>query len=368
MNSTHDSSGASTPPERPAEEASHARHSLYRRSAQLWQHEPLRRVSADRMARGLGWFSIGLGLAELLAPRTVARLCGLSGRHTGLVRLYGLREIASGMLIFGRGTNPAAGVWSRVAGDAMDLAALSAAAAMPSTDKRALGIAAANVVGITALDVLCAQELSRQTGAMTDDGALRVLRSITVNRRPDEIYAFWRNLENLPRFMYHLQDVRVSGERTSHWVTTGPGNTTLEWDAEITADQPNELIAWRSLEGAQVENAGTVRFEPRAAGHDRARRNGVPSAGRYCGRRGRHAVQRIPAAAALRRSAPLEADPRNGRGGPLRRQPDGNGIRRAAPGPAERQGRRGLQRARRSNQPRSEVTQCVRTVGMASRM
>ena len=245
---------------------SHSRHIVYRTSAKMWQHAPLRGIGADKVARGLGWFSIGLGLAELLAPRAVARMCGLTGRHTGLIRLYGLREIASGALIFGQGTKPAAGMWARVAGDAMDLATLTAAAALPTTNKHALGIAAANVLGVTALDVLCAQELSRQTGAMTDDGAIRVTRSIAINRRPEEIYAFWRNLENLPTFMYHLQSVRVSGPRTSHWVTTGPGDSSVEWDAEIVADQPNELIAWRSLQGAQVENAGTVRFEPRPGG------------------------------------------------------------------------------------------------------
>ena len=253
-------------PHRQSNSAHTRRHALYRQSAKLWQHAPLNHADAAKVARGLGWFSIGLGLAQLVAPRAVAKVCGLSGRHTGLVRLYGLREIASGLLIFSQGRKPAAGVWSRVAGDAMDLATLSGAAALPGTNRRAAGIAAAGVLGVTAVDLLCAQELSRRQGAMTDDGAIRVTRSITVHRRPDEIYAFWRQLENLPLFMYHLQSDRPTGARTSHWVTSAPGDTTVEWDSEITADQVNELIAWRSLEGAQVENAGTVRFEPRPGG------------------------------------------------------------------------------------------------------
>jgi uncharacterized membrane protein len=242
------------------------RHTLYRQSAKLWQHAPLGRMGADKVARGLGWFSIGLGVAELLAPRAVAQMCGLTGRHTGLIRLCGLREIASGVLIFAQGRKPVAGMWSRVAGDAMDLATLAGAAALPSSNKHAVGVAAANVAGVAVLDLLCAQELSRQQGTMTEEGAIRVARSIVIHRRPDEIYAFWRRMENLPRFMYHLQEVRATGPNTSHWVTTAPGGATVEWDSELTADQPNELLAWRSMPGAQVENAGTVRFEPRPGG------------------------------------------------------------------------------------------------------
>ncbi len=256
----------STPDEGTPPTRHRPRHSLQRQSARLWQHAPLGSMGAHRIARGLGWFSIGLGLAELLAPRAVSAMCGLGGRHTGLLRLYGMREIASGVLIFGQGRNSAAGMWSRVAGDAIDLATLAGSAAMPGTDKRALALATANVLGVTALDVLCAQELSRKNGTMTEEGALRVTRSITINRRPEDIYQFWRNYENLPRFMTHLQSVTATGPDTSHWVTSAPGGTTVEWDSVLTADHPGELIAWRSLEGAQVENAGTVRFEPRPGG------------------------------------------------------------------------------------------------------
>src|ERR1043165_4769937 len=92
------------------------------KATELWESTSLKDVGAERLARGLGWFSIGLGLTELLAPRLVAKLCGGEGKHTGLIRLYGLREIASGLIIFSQGKNPASGVWSRVAGDVMDLA------------------------------------------------------------------------------------------------------------------------------------------------------------------------------------------------------------------------------------------------------
>lgn len=243
-----------------------SRHRLQRQSAKLWRQPPLRGLGAERVARGLGWFSLGLGLAQLLAPQLVARLCGLSGRHTRLMRLYGVRELASGLMIFGQGGLPVAGMWSRVAGDAIDLATLSAAAALPRTRRAATAGIAVKVLGIAAIDVLCAQELSRQAGIMTEDGGLRVTSSIAINRTPAELYAYWHPLENLPRFMYHLREVRRTGPTTSHWVTSGPAGKAIEWDSQITADLPNELIAWRSTAGAQLENAGTVRFETRPGG------------------------------------------------------------------------------------------------------
>ena len=121
-------------------------------------------VSAEQLARGLGWFSIGLGLAELLAPRGVARVAGVRGGNEGFIRLMGLREIAHGVAIFAQGRRPAAAVWSRVAGDALDLAALAAAAASPDSDKARVAFATANVLAVTALDVLCARQLSSGSG------------------------------------------------------------------------------------------------------------------------------------------------------------------------------------------------------------
>src|ERR687893_380049 len=87
-------------------------------------------TTAKRLAKGLGWFSIGLGLAELLAPRAIANISGVSNKHTGLIRLYGLREIGSGIAIFSQ-EKPTEAVWSRVVGDAIDLASLGVAASKP---------------------------------------------------------------------------------------------------------------------------------------------------------------------------------------------------------------------------------------------
>ncbi|HEX8492842.1 MAG TPA: SRPBCC family protein [Pyrinomonadaceae bacterium] len=96
---------------------------------------------------------------------------------------------------------------------------------------------------------------------------IKVEKSVTVNKSPEELYRFWRNFENLPRFMDHLESVHVEGDGgRSHWVAKAPAGTTVEWDAEIYNEKENELIAWRSLEGADVDNAGSVRFEPAPEG------------------------------------------------------------------------------------------------------
>ena len=91
-------------------------------------------------------------------------------------------------------------------------------------------------------------------------GKIRVEKHVSINQAIDEVYQFWRNFENLPRFMKHLKEVRALDAKRSHWVANAPLGTTIEWDAEIVMEQTNELIAWRSLPDAQVPNAGSVRF------------------------------------------------------------------------------------------------------------
>jgi len=93
-----------------------------------------------------------------------------------------------------------------------------------------------------------------------------VKKAITVNRPPEDLYQYWHDFENLPHFMDHLESVQVTGAGRSHWKAKGPAGTTVEWDAEVVDDRPNELIAWRSLDGAAVDNAGSVRFKPAPGG------------------------------------------------------------------------------------------------------
>ena len=82
---------------------------------------------------------------------------------------------------------------------------------------------------------------------------------MTIAKPADALYAIWRKLENLPQLMTHLQEVRVLDERRSHWTVKAPVGE-VGWDAEITADEPGQRIAWESLPGASVENSGEVIF------------------------------------------------------------------------------------------------------------
>ncbi len=91
---------------------------------------------------------------------------------------------------------------------------------------------------------------------------IHVKKSVTINKSPAELYQFWRNFENLPKFMTHLESVKTTGEKTSHWVAKAPMGKIVEWDAEITSEQENERIGWKSLEGADIPNSGVVEFHP----------------------------------------------------------------------------------------------------------
>ena len=214
------------------------------------------------LARTLGWFSIGLGLAEAIAPRALARLIGISGEHRMLLRLFGLREMANGVGILTQ-HRPTPWMWGRVGGDALDLACLGAALTSDEARPGRIAAAMAAVAGVTALDVLCSQQLSQS--APQQQGQ-RAESSVTINRAPADLYRFWRDFQNLPRFMPHLSSVRVDTARQSHWVAQGPAGITVEWDAEVTDDRPDALIVWRSLAGANEGQTGSVRFEEAPGG------------------------------------------------------------------------------------------------------
>src|SRR3954451_9576874 len=118
------------------------------------------------------------------------------------------------------------------------------------------------------------EAFGRNTAARPDDtrAALRgprgvnVLESVTINRSLEELYRFWRNLENLPQFMRHLASVEKITDTISHWRAKGPAGMIVEWDAEVYNEVANKLIAWRSLEGADVVSAGSVNFDRAADG------------------------------------------------------------------------------------------------------
>lgn len=212
--------------------------------------------ASARMARALGWFSIGLGVAEVVAPRGVARLIGLAdtGDRRRWLRAFGVREIASGAGILG-GRRQAGWLWSRVLGDAMDLGALGRTMRERGGDRARLASATAAVAGVTALDVFASGRATRRARR-----PIRVQKSITIDRPAADLYERWRDLTKLPGIMRHLESVEPTGERRSHWRAKGPAGTSIEWDAETIEDQPRR-IAWRSVDDATVPNRGAVEFE-----------------------------------------------------------------------------------------------------------
>jgi uncharacterized membrane protein len=121
----------------------------------------------------------------------------------------------------------------------------------------------AAVLGVAAVDALAGIQVSRR--ARTEarrERAIRLTQAVTVNRPPEEVYRFWRDFRNLPQFMAHVDSIVVEAQddRRSRWTARLLGGKTVAWDAQITEDRPNERIAWRSLPGADIDNAGSVRF------------------------------------------------------------------------------------------------------------
>ena len=120
-------------------------------------------------------------------------------------------------------------------------------------------------LGVTALGLYGARQLwkspDNRHSPTTANRLATTTRAIVVNREIGDVYGFWSSFENFPRFMKHLAQVSVRKDGRSHWKAYGPGGLLYEWDAEVVQDRPNELIAWRSLPGAAVENEGSVRFE-----------------------------------------------------------------------------------------------------------
>jgi uncharacterized membrane protein len=97
--------------------------------------------------------------------------------------------------------------------------------------------------------------------ALGGEAGVRVKESIRIERPVEELYRFWRKLENLPQFMDHLVRVEDRGNGRSHWVAKGPANSQVEWDAEIINEIDGKLIAWKSLPGSEVATAGSVNFD-----------------------------------------------------------------------------------------------------------
>jgi len=232
----------------------------------------------DALTSFLGWFSVGLGAAELLAPSLVARVIGVDeDENRGLLRAFGVRELIAGVAILTR-PRPTYWMWNRVLGDAIDLAALGRAMRSTENNRARLGAATA-VAAVTALDVISSISYARgvppeggQAGHDEGsymipepvDGTQLLSAIITVNKPVAEVYAFWKNPQNFPLFMENLESVQITGTKQSHWKVKAPAGLSIQWDAEIVEDIPNERISWESLGDGDVQNRGTVRFKSAA--------------------------------------------------------------------------------------------------------
>jgi uncharacterized membrane protein len=186
-----------------------------------------RRSRNNPFARTLAGFGLGLGILAMLQRRS-----------------------------------PTAARLTRPVSNAANLALLGASLAL-SLSRRPFSIVTAGIAGVTALNQY---RKARHSDKQLGDGCRHLRESVTINRSPEELYQFWRNFENLPQFMNHLHEVRQTSNNQSRWVVSGPLGTRLEWTAEIINETPNELIAWRSLEGGDVDSAGTVRFQSAPGG------------------------------------------------------------------------------------------------------
>ncbi|GII34784.1 hypothetical protein Pmi06nite_82260 [Planotetraspora mira] len=221
---------------------------------------------SDRMARTLGWASLALGAAQLAAPRAVARISGVddSPAARATIPLVGLRELLHAVALLGG--QPAMGLWTRLAGDSADLTSLAGAMSGRTGWRRRRVVAVAGaVIAITAVDAYAAMRIrrSREQGHGKAEqwarGVMGLHAAITVKRPRPEVYRFWHDFENFPRFMVHVKSVRTS-EDLSHWKVRGPMGKTVEWDAETVEDHRDELIAWCSAKSSFVPNGGSVHF------------------------------------------------------------------------------------------------------------
>lgn len=211
-------------------------------------------------ARNLGILSLVLGAGGLLLSGPLSRLSGLQP-HRGLLPLVGLRELAAGIGLLGT-RNATPWLWSRVAGDGMDLAIILSCLLNPDNPRRTrAAVTAAVVAAITAIDTRESLRNSRNESTTAAPDAL-VSASVIVGKSPQECYEFWRDPTHMTRISPMVESVTVLDERTSRWLIRSPLGTQIEWDSKITGETPGERISWRSVDGGGLYHAGVIRFEP----------------------------------------------------------------------------------------------------------
>jgi uncharacterized membrane protein len=186
----------------------------------------IRTRDRDSLARFLGWFSLGLGSAQILAPRAMCRLVGASGEGLSkhLMRAMGAREATQGIGILTR-ARPTIWVWSRVGGDALDLALLGAVAARGNTKRAAFAMV--SVIAVSAPDVYEARHLSRKRPARD---AMAVRKAVTINRPREDVEQAWMGAQEL------REKVMDAGASVSF--SPAPGGRGTELAVDFTEDPP----------------------------------------------------------------------------------------------------------------------------------
>lgn len=201
---------------------------------------------------------------QVAAPGAVNRVLGIrdTAATGALMQSVGYQELAVGTALLARPHTPTL-LWVRMAGDAAHLALLARVSRDSRHRRWRSAAAAAAVAGMTLLDLIGAVRLGPANHS--GRGRLASHSTVTVHRPPDEVYQYWRDLEHLPRFVHHLTSVRTGDADRSHWVARAPGGK-VEWDAKIVREERGRLLAWRTLPGADVPNAGAVRLAPAPGG------------------------------------------------------------------------------------------------------
>jgi uncharacterized membrane protein len=231
----------------------------------------IERLRRDRLVIALGWASAIAGARLVLAPTAAVEAIGTADApgHRRVTELAGARNlaVAAGLLL----RSSPAWLWARVGGDLLDMTLLGWGAQRSGVLRRIsgkidrsratrVGVAAAALAGLTGIDLYAAMTRSRPTTA------LRLTSSVTVAVPALQAYELWRLFERLPAFLTHIDEIRVTGPDTSHWRASAPFGAPVEWDAQIVDDVPGERLAWLSIAGGAVANAGDVAFSPAPGG------------------------------------------------------------------------------------------------------
>jgi uncharacterized membrane protein len=203
----------------------------------------------ERLANGLGWFSIGLGVSELIAAGAMANFIGVrnSSSNRSVLRAYGVREIAAGIGILAQ-QRPAGWLWARIAGDMLDLASLASAVTSGGSKGGRLARSIGAVAGVTALDLYCASQMDRLPQSRGhDEQSRRASHSalITIDRPAEDLYRQLRDF------------MRARGEGgESHIFTSG---------VEIVEDPASQRLRWRARPAAGITVSGNIHFQPAPA-------------------------------------------------------------------------------------------------------